>query len=309
MLELPAKNLLAESNVELQPLTEQEDDIQEQNQNIKCSTEKRGVLPSPSPDGGLSKKLDRLPSSEPGSGKPPAVPVVPDNRPGPWCFQPPANQWLVPVMSQTEGLIYKPCTGFCPPSADFVAPIYGSCGPLQLQVAGDFLNQAYGVPAFHQQINMGTPFRSPGVALNYFPAAYGLPVVNPTIPTSVVEQVSPMTRPMEQAEQHSRSRCNMLNRKNEAFGGCSWKLNASKDCELHGSTASSPCERVQGEGRDALDHRVALPTEGSRQLLQSNESDYQTHVIKVVPHNASSATESAARIFRSIQEERQQLDF
>ncbi|XP_073110823.1 protein HEADING DATE 3B isoform X2 [Elaeis guineensis] len=308
MLELPTKNLPAESNVELQPLTEQKDNVQEQNQNIKCPTEKRGVHPSPSPDGGLSKELDQLPSSEPCSGKPPAVPVAPDNSPGPWCFQPPANQWLVPVMSPTEGLIYKPYSGFCPPSAGFMAPIYGGCGPMQLQVGGDFMNQAYGVPATHQQLNMGTPFRSPGVALNYFPAPYGLPVVNPVIPTSVVEQVSPLTRPMEQTEQHSQSSCNMLNLKNEAFGGCSWKLNASKDCELQGSTASSPCERVQGEGRDALDHPVAPLTKRSRQLLRSNESDYQTHVIKVVPHNASSATESAARIFRSIQEERRQLD-
>ncbi|KAG1335375.1 protein HEADING DATE 3B [Cocos nucifera] len=308
MLELPTKNLPAESNIELQPLTELKDNIQEQNQNTKCPTEKKGVHPSPSPDGGLSKKLDQLPSNEPCSGKPPAVAVAPDNRPGPWCFQPPANQWLVPVMSPTEGLIYKPYSGFCPPSAGFVAPTYGGCGPMQLQVVGDFMNQAYVVPATQQQLNMGTPFRSPGVALNHFPAPYGLPVVNPMIPTSVVEQVSPMTRPMEQTEQHSQSSCNMLNLKNETFGGCSWKLNAYKDRELQGSTASSPCERVQGEGRDALGHPVAPPTEGSRQLLQSNESDHQTHVIKVVPHNASSATESAARIFRSIQEERQQLD-
>ncbi|XP_038985216.1 protein HEADING DATE 3B-like [Phoenix dactylifera] len=302
MSELPTKNLPAEFNVELQPLTEQRDDIQEQNQNIKCPAEKRGVHTSPSPDGGLSKKLDQLPSCEPCSGKPSTVPVAPDNRAGPLCFQSPTNQWLVPVMSPTEGLIYKPYTGFCPPTAGFMAPIYGSCGPLPLQVVGDFMNQGYGVPASHQQLDMGgTPFRSHGVPLNYFPAPYGLPVVNPLIPTSVVEHVRSMTRPMEQTEQYSQGSCNMLNLENEAFGGCSWKLNVSKGCELQGSTASSPCERVQGKGRDALDHPVTPPTEDSRQLSQSN-------VIKVVPHNASSATECAARIFRSIQEERQRLD-
>jgi EARLY FLOWERING 3 protein len=39
---------------------------------------------------------------------------------------------------------------------------------------------------------------------------------------------------------------------------------------------------------------------------QTNEQ--QARVIKVVPHNRRSATESAARIFQSIQEERKQYD-
>lgn len=293
--ELPVKNLPAESNIEFQPpMIEQKDDTLEQNQNIKCPTEKRGVHPTPDDDDDdddANRKLDQLPNNEPCSGKSPAVSVVPDDRPSPWCFQPPSNQWLVPVMSPTEGLIYKPCTGFCPPSAGFVAPIYGFQGPLQLPVVGDFMNQANGVPVSNQQQNMGTLFRSPRVHLNYLPVPYGLPVVNPIIPASVVEQASSMTMPVGQTEQLSWISCDMLN--------------ASKDCRLQGSTASSPSERVQGEGRDApAFHLVGPPTEGSSQLSQSNERDHGTHVIKVVPHTANSATQSAARIFQSIQEER-----
>ncbi|KAK1267594.1 Protein EARLY FLOWERING 3 [Acorus gramineus] len=45
-------------------------------------------------------------------------PKQPDNNPkvNPWCFQPPANQWLIPVMSPSEGLVYKPYAGPFPPA-------------------------------------------------------------------------------------------------------------------------------------------------------------------------------------------------
>ncbi|XP_022714527.1 uncharacterized protein LOC111274157 [Durio zibethinus] len=44
-------------------------------------------------------------------------------------------------------------------------------------------------------------------------------------------------------------------------------------------------------------------------LTSSSTNRQRTRVIKVVPHNPRLATESAARIFRSIQEERKQYDW
>ncbi|KAL5185200.1 ELF3-like protein 2 [Glycine soja] len=40
-----------------------------------------------------------------------------------YVYPPPGNQWLVPVMSPFEGLVYKPIIWPCPPNAGFMAPI------------------------------------------------------------------------------------------------------------------------------------------------------------------------------------------
>ncbi|KAG4934092.1 hypothetical protein JHK87_048094 [Glycine soja] len=42
-----------------------------------------------------------------------------------YVYPPPGNQWLVPVMSPFEGLVYKPIIWPCPPNAGFMAPING----------------------------------------------------------------------------------------------------------------------------------------------------------------------------------------
>lgn len=70
-------------------------------------------------------------------GNTPSAPASINDRPPPWCFSPPGNQWLVPVMSPSEGLIYKPYAGPCPPNPGFMAPVYGN-----------FPNPAYGISPF-----------------------------------------------------------------------------------------------------------------------------------------------------------------
>ncbi|KAE8659541.1 hypothetical protein F3Y22_tig00116962pilonHSYRG00617 [Hibiscus syriacus] len=104
-------------------------------------------------------------------------------------LSPPESQWLVPVMSPSEGLVYKPYAGPCPPTAGFLAPVYGGCGPLnQTAVGADFLNTTYGVPASHQHGIGILPGNRPRCQ-TYFPH-YGMPVTNSTVSDSTVEQIS-----------------------------------------------------------------------------------------------------------------------
>ncbi|XP_058006471.1 protein HEADING DATE 3B isoform X2 [Hevea brasiliensis] len=214
------------------------------------------------------------------------APVATNTRPSPWCFLPPGNQWLVPVMSPSEGLVYKPYTGPCPPTAGFRGPVYGNCGPMSLTAGnGDFLNAAYGVPASHQQ-GIGILASTPHLGQTYFPP-YGMPVMTPSISGSAVEQSS----------------CNMSSQMSRVISHIG-KFRASKESELQGSTASGPSERPKG---DAL---PLFPTEPTAQASDQNAQTIEprTSVVRVVPHNPRSATESAARILRSIQEERKQYD-
>ncbi|KAJ6914931.1 elf3a [Populus alba x Populus x berolinensis] len=103
------------------------------------------------------------------------------------------------------------------------------------------------------------------------------------------------------------SSCNERTQKSEALLQ-GMKLQASKNTSVQGSTGSSPSGRVQGVGTvQAADGRAALPpfpvtTPCPEGAPQHQETDQLSKVIKVVPHNGISATESAARIFQSIQE-------
>ncbi|KAJ4952392.1 hypothetical protein NE237_029224 [Protea cynaroides] len=307
----------------------QKDDSQKANQSTECAAENAVGKPTlPYLSNGINDGLVSQHSScGLYSGNSPAAPVATDNKMGPWYFHPPSgNQWLVPILSPSEGLLYKPYTGPCPPPAGFMAPVYGGCGPLSLPpMAGNF-NSVYGVPATHQQGIGVFPGTSP-VGQTYF-TPYGMPVMSPVTSASAVEQASLLagSRQHGQAERlstgevnfnlHQESSCNISNQNSEAVASGVWKFKASKDSELPGSTSSSPCERAQGavhgqeaKGRDPL---PLFPMAPAMQPLdrnpQAHSSDQQTQVIRVVPHNPRSATESAARIFRYIQKERQQYD-
>ncbi|OWM63449.1 hypothetical protein CDL15_Pgr022194 [Punica granatum] len=77
-----------------------------------------------------------------------------------------------------------------------------------------------------------------------------------------------------------------------------------KESEVQLSTGSCPGERLLKE-LDACSRSSLRPNGVSRRGSELNEVSQQpTRAIKVVPHNRRSATKSAARIFRSIQEER-----
>ncbi|XP_043720130.1 protein HEADING DATE 3B-like isoform X2 [Telopea speciosissima] len=321
---LPAEYLLTS----VQRNVKQKDDSQ--NQSIECAAENAVAKPTlPSLNNGIKGgHVSQHSSCGLNSGNPPAAPVATDNKMIPWCFHPPpGNQWLVPIISPSEGLFYKPYTGPCPPTGGFMAPVYGGCGPVSLPpMAGDFMNPAYGVMATHQQ-GIGVLPGTPPVGPTYF-TPYGIPVMSPVTSASAVDQSSLLagTRPHGQAEKLSawevkfnmrqESSCNYSNQNSEAVASGAWKFKTSKDSELQGSTTSSPCERAQGAGpghvaeeRDPLPlFPMASAVQVPDQDPQAHCSDQQTRVIKVVPHNPRSATESAERIFRSIQKEKQKYD-
>ncbi|XP_022872053.1 protein EARLY FLOWERING 3-like [Olea europaea var. sylvestris] len=241
-------------------------------------------------------------SLPPFSGNPPAPSVSGANNFGPWCFnQPNGHQWLIPVMTP-EGLVYKPY-----PGPGFMGPVCGGYGPHGSTPAHGFLapHYQYQLPSF--------PTAGPH---GYF-SPYGMPLVNPAFSGSSVEQVNHVTMhdqlSAEEANSspHHQHSFNMPSQKCGIFPDVS-SLNVSKDSELKALTPSNPREngkRNAGEGRNML---RLFPTSPSLDIPncspQPLEPECPARVIKVVPHNAMSATESAARIFMSIQEERKQYD-
>lgn len=259
--------------------TRQEDDLQKPNQNIEAppsySSRQDGLHRE-----GLHREVSvQHPESSPS--------VACAQRLSSWCFPPPGNQWLVPVISPLEGLVYKPCAGPYLPNNGFMPPVYQGCAPL---------NTAYGIIATYQRPNMSVPPSVLPFSANYYPASYPMPVMNQAAVASATEQVSPMdgSRPTGQTEQSS---CKKSNPKVVAFSGRLRKFQASKD----GRAASSPCEKGQP---------VVLAAEGSVQPSQGskNQTQTRTRVIKAVPQNAKSEPELATKIFQSIQEERQPHD-
>lgn len=71
-------------------------------------------------------------------------------NPAPWCFPPPpGNQWLIPVRSPSEGLIYKPCPGPCFPTVGFMPPAYSVAAPNEHGTGGCYngeMGQSYFQP-------------------------------------------------------------------------------------------------------------------------------------------------------------------
>ncbi|XP_059446620.1 protein HEADING DATE 3B-like [Corylus avellana] len=251
-----------------------------------------GKFPLPFVNNDNSKGLATHQSNGLHLANPALTPLTTSTKPAPWCFHPPpGNQWLVPAMSPSEGLIYKPYTGPCLPTSAFM------------------LNIVYGVPA---PILPGTP----PLGQTYF-SLYGLPVMNQSVSSSGVEETSPFAgaqsnRPDNQLmigdinftipQQNS---CNMSSEVTRVISCHAGKFPASKESELQGSAASSPSYRAKGD--DALPLFPTTPTAHALMDQNVQTSENRTQVIKVVPHNPRSATESAFRIFRSIKEERKQL--
>nr|AQX77641.1 early flowering protein 3 [Hordeum vulgare] len=327
-----SKKKTAAANVEKQLLSaksKDDDDAQLTLQQVEYSKDNtEGNQASPSQDNDLVEVRHENQAASNGavSSNPPAMPAPTDNKQNNWCAPPPQNQWLVPVMSPSEGLVYKPYTGPCPPAGSFLAPFYASCAPLSLpSTAGEFMNSPYGIPMPHQPQHMGVG-GPPAMPPMYFPP-FSVPVMNPVVSSSAVEQVSRVAaaRPNTHLEHHSRSSCNM---RNEAVSvGGVWRFHSSRGSELQwSSAASSPFDRQQGQG-EARGHAAAapaapLPTSSSAGNGNGNAAQQPqvssgsqenpvaaaaaARVIRVVPHTARTASESAARIFRSIQMERQQ---
>ncbi|XP_059287687.1 protein EARLY FLOWERING 3 [Lycium ferocissimum] len=208
-------------------------------------------------------------------------PVTIDSTMGPWSFnQPSSHQWLIPVMSPSEGLVYKPYPG--PGVTSSACGGYGPPG-------------SYGVPASHHQYQgVGMPFAAPAGPA-YFPQ-YGMPAVDESNQFAAHGQLS--------------------------GGGASFYVQRQTSSNVPSirngtaSTASSPSGTTNRtvvdnatKGRNVLPLFPTSPaTENPDSSPQPRVASHPARVIKVVPRNAMSATESAARIFQSIQEERKQYD-
>ena len=293
------------------------DDSEKQNHKMECSAENAVGKTSLS----SVKNGSHLSNYTPFSGNPYQANVGAENRLGPWCFnQSSGHQWLIPVMSPSEGLVYKPY-----PGSGFTGAICGGCGPFgPAPMGNNIMNPAYGIPASHQGI--GVPPDIPPSSHAYFPP-YGIPVMNPAMSGSAVEQMNQSARPDSRGQNghlsggeanfnsHNQSSCNLPVQRNGAMSQPQVKkFPASKESELQGSTASSPSEMAQGisngqitEGRDALPLFPMAPV-APEEAPESHDTRQPIRVIKVVPHNPRSATESANRIFKSIQDERKQYD-
>uniref|UniRef100_J3L152 Protein EARLY FLOWERING 3 n=1 Tax=Oryza brachyantha TaxID=4533 RepID=J3L152_ORYBR len=303
---LGSKKKLDEENPKAQALlVVTNDDVEPSIQQPELSKENSEESPpSPLHDTGLvSGQHDQAATNGVSKSNRRATPVSSDNNQNNWGaqLQQPQNQWLVPVMSPSEGLVYKPYSGPCPPAGSLLAPFYTNCAPLSLpSTAGDFMNSAYGVPIpHHQPQHMGAP-GPPAMPMNYFPP-FSIPVMNPGVPASMAEQgrLVSMSQPYGNFEQHSWISCNM------SHPSGIWRFHASRDSEAQASSASSPFDRLQCGVNGPVS--AAFPTtsaQNTQPQLSSGSRDNQTNVIRVVPHNSRTASESAARIFRSIQMER-----
>lgn len=246
-------------------------------------------------------------------------PVNMDPKMNPWSFhQPGPHQWLMPVMSPSEGLVYKPY----PAPPGYMGPMCGGYGPVG---PTPVMNPAYGMPNPHYPGIVMPPGMHYG-GQGYFPP-YGMPMpmISPSVSGSTVEQLNPFSGPnaFGQTGQPAGTSVKFGSMKHQGSLNMPSQNNGTKapvarsqplkERELQGSTASSPSQRTQEtgtvqlmEGRDTLSLFPAAPTE---QISAGFPTETPTRVIKVVPHKPGSTRESAARIFQSIQEERRHFEY
>ncbi|XP_057797196.1 protein HEADING DATE 3B-like isoform X2 [Salvia miltiorrhiza] len=240
-----------------------------------------GLLPLPTTDveKGLLAQQKPLPN-------PTSIPI--DPKLAPWCLPvPTGNQWLVPVRSPSEGLIYKPYPGPCFPSVGFMAPVYGNCPPISLSSLG---GATYGgVPPPNEQ---GTG----GFCSTELSQSYLQPYPMPLIPSAGAQAGELDKSSSSNFFMPHQIPCKVSSQ-SAIVSECGGNLHRSSGSEMQGSTESSPPERLEG---DALSLFPITPS------LQRNEQRVQA--IKAVPHNRMSASASAARIFQSIQEERRKQE-
>lgn len=266
-------------------------------------------LPLPPIDSDFSKKLvgERPEQSHYSETSNPAA-CEPTLR----CFPRIGNQWLVPMMSPSEGLIYNSYSAVCPPRGGTVGPLYGGCAPISFESMGNDVGMTFGIPASQRQA-MGILPRTSLAGQTFF-LPWGIPLTNPSVASSAIE---PMSNPFilgsqsnPQVNQRStgevnisrthQSSCNASTQVSRVISCDGLKSPTVKENELQGSTGSNPSEKLGGA---ALPLFPIDPTK-SDQKVQVHSSNRLEKVIKVVPHNPRSAAESAARIFQSIQEER-----
>lgn len=177
------------------------------------------------------------------------------------------NQWLVPLMSPSEGLIYKPFVGPCPPSSSLMAP---PPLPISLNLGNNSNNNAsdnsgYTIPYSHQ---MNIPF------------------------ANMQKSKGPENHKSSSAGHNN----TILMSQNHYYSSLDFsQIQSNKSCD--------PYKRMMMNE----DVCSLIPVASSSANQNSQVVVTRPQVIKAKPHNPKTASESAARIFRSIQEERRRL--
>ncbi|KAK4354797.1 hypothetical protein RND71_026991 [Anisodus tanguticus] len=242
-------------------------------------------------------------SSQPSSYSPfSGRPIENNSTMGPWSFNRPSrHQWLIPVMTPSEGLVYKPYAG--PGGTSPICVGYGPPG--STPIIGNFSAPPYGVPASnHHYQGVRMPFAPPYGHVYFSP--YGMPTVdqsNQFVAQGLQNQLSGKVANF------------YIQRQNSSNVSCN-ENGTVPDVKSQASTTSSPSGTTNKivvdnatKGRNVLPLFPTSPdTENSDSSPQPHIPSHPARVIKVVPRNARSATESAARIFQSIQDERKHYD-
>ncbi|KAI4355552.1 hypothetical protein L6164_004312 [Bauhinia variegata] len=260
-------------------------------------------IPLPCVSNSMSKGLvNQMSNNSHHSASPQIAPAAISSKRSSYCiYPPPGNQWLVPVMSPSEGLVYKPIIGSCPPNVGFMGP-YGAYGPVSLSSGSkDVSDSAHVVLASHEGLGVlsGTPLPQ------FFPPLVP-PLMNPSISGSAIEHMTPLTKMLpNDHEDHpstgevdsailNQSSCNVSSPTSKVM---STEVKHFQSSEVLRSTASSPTKRMKGE---VLPLFPVAPTFWPPASADRNTQviDQPPRVIKALPHNPRIATESAARIFR-----------
>ncbi|CAH8341787.1 unnamed protein product [Eruca vesicaria subsp. sativa] len=210
-------------------------------------------------------------------------------QPQPQPQPPPSSggnqQWLIPVMSPSEGLIYKPH-----PGPGHTGPAYGGYyghfmpAPM---VMGNGYFPPYGImPTMMNSYGSGQQQQQPNEQINQFVHPGNLQYassVNTQQQSSVNEEIS-QQQPTKSYPRARKSR--------------------------QRSIGSSPSGPEGDDDNNEPEQMMTTTTTTTRTTVTQTTRDGGgvTRVIKVVPHNAKLASENAARIFRSIQEERKHYD-
>ena len=262
-----------------------------------------GKIPLPCFDNISKGHVNQLPNYGHHLGNPALAPLdINAKHPPAYAYPPPGNQWLVPIMSPSEGLVYKPIMGPCPPNAGFMTPLYSAYGTMSFNPGSKDVPDAALAPGPHQRIGILS-----GSSLPHFLP----PMMHPSISASNFEQMGQSNGPENHhsvGEVNSailyKSSSNISSQTSQTMSRNFTTYHSLKDKELQRSSASSPSKRMKV---DVLPLFPVAPTLWPSTDKNSHVDDHQPKVIKAVPHNPKSATESAARIFRSIQEERKHL--
>lgn len=249
----------------------------------------------------------------PFANNPPASPAANE-----YCFPPqpppPGNQqWLIPVMSPSEGLIYKPHPGM------------GHTGHY-----GGYYGHYMPTPMVMPRYHPGMGFPPPGNG--YFPP-YGImpTMMNPYCSGQQQQQQQPNEQMNQFGHPGDLQNTQQQNSVNEAVAQQQQQQQPTKSYprarkSRQGSRGSSPSgpQGISGSKsfqpfsavdedsniNNAPEQMMTTTTTTTRTTVTQTTRDGGgvTRVIKVVPHNAKLASENAARIFRSIQEERKRYD-